>query len=60
MEAVAAGASKQNSSLQHRIRKLVTTWNASLSGEANTRQALDLHMLQLKHDAQPNHQNIVK
>jgi hypothetical protein len=62
MEAVAAGASNPTSSLQHRIRKLVTTWNAStpLSSGANTRQPLNFKGLQLKHDARQNQPNIVK
>jgi hypothetical protein len=52
MEDVAAGASKQTSSLQHMIRKLVTTWNAStpLSSGANTRQPLNFKVLHLVSD----------
>jgi hypothetical protein len=63
MEGVAKVASKQTSALQHRIRKLVTTWNAStpLSGGAKTKQPLNFTVLQLKHNAQPNQEpNILK
>jgi hypothetical protein len=63
MEDVAAGASKQTSSPQYMIRKLVTTWNAStpLRGGAKTRQPLNFNVLLLKHNKQPNQEpNIVK
>jgi hypothetical protein len=62
MEGVAACASKQTSSLQHMIRKLVTTWNAStpLSGGAQTKQPLNFNVLQLKHNEQQIQANIVK
>jgi hypothetical protein len=62
MEDVAIVASKQTSSLQHRIRKLVTTWNAStpLSGGAQTKQPLNFNVLQLKHNEQQIQANIVK
>jgi hypothetical protein len=62
MEGVAKVASKQTSSVQHMIRKLVTTWNASTppSGGAKTRQPLNFNVLQLKHNAQQIQANIVK
>ena len=62
MEGVAIGASIQTRPLQHMTRKLAKTWNAStpLRSGANTRQALDLNVLQLKHIVQPNQAKVMK
>ncbi len=62
MEGVDVGASKHTSSLKYMTRQLAMAWNAStpLTSGENTRQPLDLKVLQLKHNAQPNQANIVR
>jgi hypothetical protein len=62
MEGVAVGASNQSRPLKHMTRKHATTWNAPtpLRSGANTSQPLDLNVLKLKHNAQPNQANRVK